>query len=174
MATPRTRAPSMLKSHGEPVRPLAWALWLEVALFRSNTTIGGRPRRRFASTQARRRGQLRAVCGGLLQGPAHQRGPARPLSLKRRRLARGSPQSPPRLWFPPPAATPARVRVSPDRCTVCGNCGDGERRTACGGINGDVISDPVLADTVTATLNPHVALPRPLRGAGLAAEDVPL
>ena len=59
-------------------------------LFRSNTTIGGRPRRRFASTQARRRGQLRAVCGGLLQG-VHQRGPARPLSLKRRSLARGSP-----------------------------------------------------------------------------------
>ena len=54
----------------------------------------------------------------------------------------------------------APVRVSPDRCTVCGNCGDGERRTACGGINGDD-SDPVLADTATATLNPHEALPRP-------------
>ena len=27
-----------VQSHGEPVLPLAWALWLEVALFRSNTT----------------------------------------------------------------------------------------------------------------------------------------
>ena len=61
-------------------------------------------------------------------------------SVKTTELARGSP--PPRPWFPPPAAKPARVRVSHDRCTACGTCGDGERRTACGGINGDD-SDPV-------------------------------
>eukprot|EP00964_Phaeocystis_antarctica_P023002 scaffold12837_cov66-Phaeocystis_antarctica.AAC.5 len=61
-----------------------------------------------------------------------------------------------------PQRRAAPVRVSPDRCTVCGNCGDGERRTACGGINGDD-SDPVPADTATAAFNPREALSRPAR-----------
>jgi hypothetical protein len=51
---------------------------------------------------------------------------------------------------PRPLCAPGLRTCPPCRCKKCGTCGDGERRTSCGGINGDA-SDPVLAET-TATL----------------------